>query len=543
MDLQKTDFETAYPLLSKVNSPTDLKALSAKEIKPLCEEIRTYLIEQISENGGHLASNLGVVELTLAIHRVFQSPKDHIIFDVGHQCYVHKLLTGRRDVFSTIRQSGGISGFPKRAESEHDAFGTGHSSTSLSAALGFAEADLINHSDAYTVCVLGDGAYTGGMIHEALNNCKSGLRLIIILNENEMSISKNNGRFAKSLSKLRASRGYIKTKNFFGRFFRMIPFIGKWIFQRLLRFKKGMKAAVYGSNTFEDLGLFYMGPADGNNEQIVERLLREAKDSGCSCIIHLKTQKGKGYTPAEQTPDRFHGMAPSAVESSEGITFSGAMGTHLSQMADADGQICAITAAMADGTGLDCFGKAHPRRFFDVGIAEEHAVTFAAGLAASGFKPAVAIYSTFLQRAYDNLIHDVSLQGLPVVFFVDRAGLNAGDGPTHAGVFDVAFLSQVPHLRICAFIPPLRFRLCGNVWMKRLLPALRRPSVIRTGKRTSRSCAAFMPIPHWSPTISARMKVWQTIPALSSSPTGGSFRRRSLRKKCLPKPVFRPVFC
>ncbi|MBE6530223.1 MAG: 1-deoxy-D-xylulose-5-phosphate synthase [Ruminococcaceae bacterium] len=448
MDLQKPDFETTYPLLSKVNSPEDLKALPAKEIKPLCEEIRSYLIEQISENGGHLASNLGVVELTLAIHRVFNSPKDHIIFDVGHQCYVHKLLTGRRDVFSTIRQSGGISGFPKRSESEHDAFGTGHSSTSLSAALGFAEADLLQHSDAYTVCVLGDGAYTGGMIHEALNNCKSGLRLIIILNENEMSISKNNGKFAKSLSKLRASRGYIKTKNFFGRFFRMIPLIGKWIFKRLLHFKRGMKAAVFGSNIFEDLGLFYMGPADGNREEVVERLLREAKDCRSSCIIHLKTQKGKGYSPAEKTPDRFHGMSPATAGDKTGVSFSEAMGIRLSEMADTDLQICAITAAMADGTGLEHFHKSHPRRFYDVGIAEEHAVTFAAGLAANGMKPAVAVYSTFLQRAYDNLIHDVSLQNLPVVLFVDRAGLNPGDGPTHAGVFDVAFLSQVPNLRI-----------------------------------------------------------------------------------------------
>lgn len=448
MEPQKNVFETAYPLLSKVNSPADLKALPAKEINPLCKEIRTYLIEQISENGGHLASNLGVVELTLAIHRVFNSPKDHIIFDVGHQCYVHKLLTGRRDAFPTIRQSGGISGFPKRSESEHDAFGTGHSSTSLSAALGFAEADQINHSDAYTVCVLGDGAYTGGMIHEALNNCKRDLRLIIILNENEMSISKNTGRFANSLSKLRASHGYIKTKNFIGRFFRLIPFIGKWIFKRLMRFKRSMKDAVYGSNVFEDLGLFYMGPADGNREEIVERLLREAKDCKSSCIIHLKTQKGKGYSPAEKTPDRFHGMSPAAKETREGITFSEAMGARLSEMADVDMKICAITAAMADGTGLEQFRKAHRRRFYDVGIAEEHAVTFAAGLAANGLKPAVAVYSTFLQRAYDNLIHDVSLQNLPVVLFVDRAGLNPGDGPTHAGVFDVAFLSQIPDMRV-----------------------------------------------------------------------------------------------
>lgn len=448
MEKENKPLEEQYPLLWKINSPADLKALPPEKIGPLSEEIRSYLIEQISENGGHLASNLGVVELTLAIHRVFSAPKDHIIFDVGHQCYVHKLITGRRDAFSTVRQNGGISGFPKRSESDFDAFGTGHSSTSLSAALGFAEADLLNHSDAYTVCVLGDGAYTGGMIHEALNNCKKGLRLIIVLNENEMSISKNNGRLAKNLSKLRASHGYIKTKNVIGRFFRIIPFIGKWIFKRLVHFKQDIKTAVYGGNVFEDLDLIYMGPADGNRESTVEQLLEDAKDCASSCIIHLKTQKGKGYTPAEKTPDQFHGMAPANSQSSTGVTFSRAMGEYLCKLADTNPKICAITAAMATGTGLDTFQKGHPRRFFDVGIAEEHAVTFAAGLAANGMQPAVAIYSTFLQRAYDNIIHDVALQNLPVVFFVDRAGLNAGDGPTHAGVFDVAFLLQIPGMRI-----------------------------------------------------------------------------------------------
>lgn len=445
-------FETAYPKLSGINSPEDLKALPASDMEPLAKEIRDCLIERVSENGGHLASNLGVVELTLAIHRVFSAPKDHIIFDVGHQCYVHKLLTGRRDRFSTIRKEGGLSGFPKRCESEYDAFGTGHSSTSLSAALGFAEADHLNHSDAYTVCVLGDGAYTGGMIHEALNNCRKDLRLVIILNENEMSISKNIGRFAKSLSRLRASRGYIKTKNAIGRFFRMIPLIGRRIFNRLLHIKKGLKSAVYGSNIFEDLGLFYLGPADGNREDAVEKLLQEAKDSKQSCIVHLKTQKGKGYTPAEKTPDRFHGMAPADAQHPDTPTFSEAMGKRLCEMAETDHDLCAITAAMASGTGLEPFRSAYPKRFFDVGIAEAHAVTFAAGLAAEGKHPAVAIYSTFLQRAYDSIIHDVALQRLPVVLFVDRAGLNPGDGPTHAGVFDVSFLSEVPGFRI--YTPP-----------------------------------------------------------------------------------------
>ena len=440
--------EKSYSMLEKINSPEDLKAIPEKDLDKLAEEIRSFLIERVSENGGHLASNLGVVELTIALHRVFSTPKDHIIFDVGHQSYVHKILTGRREAFDTLRRAGGLSGFPKREESEHDAFGTGHASTSLSAALGFAEADKLSGSDAYTVCVLGDGAYTGGMIHEALNNCKKRLRLIIILNENEMSINKNIGRFAKSLSHLRATHGYIHAKNFFGRLIRVIPGIGKWLFNRMLYFKMGIKSALYGSNTFEDLGLFYFGPADGHNEQLVERLLREAKDCKQSCIIHLKTKKGKGYAPAEATPDLFHGVSPSCAEKCPDKTFSVAMGEYLAQMAEKDPKLCAITAAMASGTGLLPFQKAYPQRFFDVGIAEEHAVTFAAGLAAEGYKPAVAIYSTFLQRAYDNIIHDVALQKLPVVFFIDRAGLNSSDGPTHAGVFDVAFLSQIPNLHL-----------------------------------------------------------------------------------------------
>lgn len=442
--------ETEYPILNRINGPEDLKGLTNPELTALAKEIRSFLIHRVTENGGHLASNLGVVELTLAVHRVFSSPRDHIIFDVGHQSYVHKLLTGRRGRFDTLRQSGGISGFPKRSESEYDCFGTGHSSTSLSAALGFAEADRLAGSDAYTVCVLGDGAYTGGMIHEALNNCRKNLRLIIILNENEMSISRNIGRFAKNLARLRASRGYIKTKNAIGRFLRHIPLIGKWLFNRMLRIKMGIKSLVYRSNRFEDLGLFYLGPADGNSEEIVETLLRDAKECRQSCIIHLITKKGKGYAPAENTPDQFHGMSPACAAKGEGKTFSEEMGDTLAEMAKADERICAITAAMASGTGLNRFQKAHPSRFFDVGIAEEHAVTFAAGLAANGYRPAVAVYSTFLQRAYDNVIHDVALQQLPVVFFVDRAGINCADGPTHTGVFDVAFLSEIPGIRIYA---------------------------------------------------------------------------------------------
>ena len=438
-----------YPILQGIESPDDLKKLPASKVDALAKELRSYLLEHVTETGGHLASNLGAVELSLAIHRVFSTPHDHVIFDVGHQSYVHKILTGRRDRFTELRQSGGMSGFPKRTESEHDCFGTGHSSTSLSAALGFAESDRISGSDAYTVCVVGDGAYTGGMIHEALNNCRKKLRLIIILNENEMSISKNIGRFAKQLSRLRVSRGYFTTKRTVSGLLSFIPFLGKWLISLIKRVKKGAKDAFYGSNAFENLGLSYFGPADGNDEAEVERLLREAKATRESCVIHLKTKKGKGYADAEAKPDKFHGMPPAcACEKNHEESFSHQMGVRLCKMAQKDEKLCAITAAMADGTGLDHFRGAFPSRFFDVGIAEEHAVTFAAGLAANGYHPAVAIYSTFLQRAYDNIIHDVALQNLPVVFFVDRAGLNSSDGPTHYGVFDVAFLSQIPNLTL-----------------------------------------------------------------------------------------------
>ena len=435
-------------ILCRINSPEDLKQIKVEEIEPLSREIRSFLIERITENGGHLASNLGVVELTLAVHRVFSSPHDHIIFDVGHQSYVHKLITGRREQFDSLRRGGGLSGFPKRTESPHDCFGTGHSSTSLSAALGFAEADRLSGSDAYTVCILGDGAYTGGMIHEALNNSHKNLRLIIVLNENEMSISKNIGRFAKTLSHLRATKGYFRTKNATASFLRHIPLIGKPIFSLLLRLKVAAKAAIYGSNYFEKLGLHYFGPVDGNDEAEVEKLLTEAKKTGQSCVVHLKTKKGKGYAPAEATPDRFHGMAPAEKEVKNQRNFSEEMGETLVELANRDHRICAITAAMTSGTGLSHFRSAHPTRFFDVGIAEEHAVTFAAGLAANGYRPVVAIYSTFLQRSYDNIIHDVALQNLPVIFCVDRAGLNASDGATHHGIFDVAFLSQIPNLTL-----------------------------------------------------------------------------------------------
>ena len=432
--------------LPDIHTPADLRALPAEAIPALCEEIRETLVETVTQNGGHLASNLGAVELSVAMHRVFDCPRDHFIFDVGHQSYVHKLLTGRYESFSTIRKGGGLSGFTKRSESEYDCFGAGHSSTSLSAALGFAQGDRMSGSDAFTLAVIGDGAFTGGMIHEALNNITPGLRLIIILNENEMSISKNIGRFATHMAKLRRKSGYFKTKKGISRFLKRIPLIGNALFCAARDTKKAFKNALYGSNYFEDLGLYYLGPADGNDYEAVEALLTEAKKQGDNVVIHLKTRKGKGYAPAEAEPGRYHGMPPAGTVAKE--NFSHRLGEILIRESAKDDRICAITAAMSEGTGLESFREACPHRFFDVGIAEEHALTFAAGLAANGYKPVTAIYSSFLQRSYDQIIHDVALQNLPVLTCIDRAGLNAGDGPTHHGIFDVSFLSAIPQVKI-----------------------------------------------------------------------------------------------
>ena len=435
--------------LKNIKSPEDFKAIPESELAPLSDEIREELLRVVSNNGGHLASNLGVVELTMAIHRVFNTPSDHIIFDVGHQSYVHKMLTGRYSQIDTIRQPGGLSGFPKRGESEHDCFGTGHSSTSLSAALGFAVSDKLSGSDAYTVVVVGDGAYTGGMIHEALNNCRKDLRLIIVLNENEMSISRNIGRFATNLSKLRASSGYFKTKKVTGGFLKKIPLIGTLLFKCVKGIKMFFKNAFYGSNYFENMGLTYLGPIDGNDYEAVEKMLKQAKLLDESVIVHIKTQKGKGYLPAEKAPSDFHSMQPKFSGSAKiEESFSCTMGRVLTELGKNDKKICAITAAMSEGTGLEQWKSEYPDRFFDVGIAEEHALTFAAGLAANGMKPCAAIYSTFLQRGYDNIIHDIALQKLPVVMAIDRAGLNLKDGATHHGIFDVSFLSHIPNVKI-----------------------------------------------------------------------------------------------
>ena len=435
-----------YKILDKVNNNGDVKKLDAAEIPQLCDDIREFLVDNVTKTGGHLASNLGVVELTVALHRVFDLPSDRIIFDVGHQSYVHKILSDRKDRFHTLRQGGGISGFEKLGESEFDSFGTGHASTSVSAALGYAEADRILCRDNYTVAVLGDGAFTGGMIHEALNNCDKDLRLIIVLNENEMSISRNTGTLAKQIAKTRSSKRYFKFKRGTSNFLSHVPLIGKPILRAMRKVKTLAKHALYGASYFEGLGLKYLGPIDGNDYASVEHLLEEAKLQQTSVILHIRTKKGKGYAPAEENPSKYH-----SVGTVYDNNFSEHFGNTLCRLAESDDKICAITAAMEDGVGLSEFSKKFPSRFFDVGIAEEHAITFAAGLAAAGMKPYAAIYSTFLQRSYDSIIHDVALQKLPVRMIVDRASLASGDGPTHHGIFDVSFLSSIPN--ICLFAP------------------------------------------------------------------------------------------
>lgn len=432
-------------LLEKINSPSDLKALPDEKIDSLCREIREFLIKLADDRGGHLASNLGVVELSVALHRIFDSPADHIIFDVGHQSYVHKLLTGRREGFVTLGIPGGLSGFTKMSESPHDAFGAGHSSTSISAALGYAEAERLRESEAYTVAVVGDGAYTGGMIHEALNNADPDLKLIIVLNENGMSISATKGSFARYLTGVRTSRRYICWKRGTKSFLSHIPLMGKLLKRALTFIKQKIKNMFFSSNYFEDLGLYYIGPIDGNNYKKVEKALSKAKNLEKCVIVHLKTQKGKGYLPAEKEPEWYHSVSDQNKDN-----FHSVLVEELIRTAELDKDVIAVTPAMGHGCGFDKFGEKFPDRYFDVGIAEGHAITFSAGLAASGMKPFVAVYSTFLQRAYDSVLHDAALQSLPIRLMVDRAGLALRDGATHHGIFDVAFLSHLPRVTLIA---------------------------------------------------------------------------------------------
>ena len=435
-----------YKILDKINSPEALRAVNSADIPQLSSEIRHFLIDKVGSRGGHLASNLGVVELTLAMHRVFDSPRDHFIFDVGHQAYVHKIITGRGGRFDELRTPGGLSGFTSPTESVHDAFGAGHSSTSVSAGLGFARADRLSGSDAYTVCVIGDGSFTGGMAHEALNNVDPELRLVVILNENGMSISMNKGAFASYLARVRISKGYVSFKEGTRSLLSRLP-LGRQIAKALSFIKSKIKRTIYPLNYFEELGFYYIGTVDGNDYKAVEHALAEAKRLGKAVVVHVKTQKGKGYNPAENAPDEFHSIAKSDANKASD-SYHSVFSDSLIKLAEGDGRICAVSAAMGIGTGLSEFGKVFPSRYFDVGIAEGHALTFSAGLAKAGYKPYTAIYSTFLQRGYDSIVHDIALQGLPVRMLVDRAGLAAADGATHHGIFDVAFLSHIPNVEI-----------------------------------------------------------------------------------------------
>lgn len=437
--------------LSELSLPEDLKNLSLIQCRYLCSEIRNLLITTISRTGGHLSSNLGVVELTMSIHRNFNSPEDKIIWDVGHQAYVHKILTGRADRFSTIRQEGGISGFPKPSESEHDTFIAGHSSNSISVACGFAEAMRLQGKDNYTVAVIGDGAMSGGMVYEAMNNCcrNTDSNMIVILNDNNMSISKSVGSLEKYLTTLRNSEEYIDTKRKVERKLTRIPVVGNKAAKGMKYVKDAIKSTILERNLFEDMGFIYLGPINGHSLKELEQAMRLAKSFHRPVFIHVKTVKGKGYLPAEKNPGEYHGISRFDAESgnpeiSAGDSYSTVFGKELLKLAEMDERICAVTAAMKYGTGLQYFGKKLPNRFYDVGIAEQHAVTFGGGLAAMGQIPVFAVYSTFLQRAYDQLIHDVAIGGLHLVLGIDRAGVVGEDGETHQGMFDVPMLTSIP---------------------------------------------------------------------------------------------------
>ena len=443
-------------ILDTICSPQDVKELPFEQLDVLCTQIRERLIQTTAKTGGHLASNLGTVELTVALHRVFDCPDDQIVWDVGHQCYTHKLLTGRREQFSTLRQEGGLSGFPKRKESEYDSFIAGHSSTSISVASGLARAKKLQNDQHHVIAVIGDGAFTSGLAFEGANNAaRFGDNLIVILNDNKMSISKNVGSFSKYLSKIRARPAYFRTKDRVESICNHLPLIGKPLNQLLVWLKTTMKTVVYGSNWFEDMGFCYLGPIDGHNMETLCDVLQRAKNLHRPVFLHIETQKGKGYSYAEENPGEYHGTSGFDIDtgksfSSASTNFSNEFGLYLTELAKRDERICAITAAMKYGTGLNHFSRAFGQqgRFFDVGIAEPHAVTFAGGLAANGMLPVFAVYSSFLQRCYDQIIHDLSIEQQHVVIGIDRAGIVGSDGETHQGLFDVAMLSSVPGITL-----------------------------------------------------------------------------------------------
>ena len=449
-------------ILDTIEEPGDLRKLDAQELATLAREIRAFLVETVSKTGGHLAPSLGTVELTLALYRVFHFPEDKLVWDVGHQAYTHKLLTGRRKAFSTLRQKGGITGFPNRFESPYDAFGVGHASTAISAALGMAVARDLDAGDApenkrHVIAVLGDGALTGGEAFEGLNNAGDlGRNLIVVLNDNGRSIDKNVGAMSEYLSALRIAPQYNRAKKDVEHLLKSIPRIGGKVYKTASAIKDGVRTALVPGAPFEEMGFRYIGPIDGHNLELLTEVFSQVRQMTGPILVHVHTKKGKGYLPAEEAPEKFHGIgkfdaATGECPKKEGApSYTSVFSDALIELAKTDEDIVAITAAMPSGTGLKAFGKAYPERFFDVGIAEEHAVTFAAGLAAAGKKPVVALYSTFAQRAYDQILYDVCLQKLPVVFALDRAGLVGQDGPTHHGVFDYSYLRHLPGMTVMA---------------------------------------------------------------------------------------------
>ena len=444
-------------ILDKINGPDDVKKLNETELRELAEEIRAFLIEKISHTGGHLASNLGVVELTIALYLAFDLPKDKIIWDVGHQSYTHKILSGRKDNFDGLRQYGGLSGFPKRKESPFDAFDTGHSSTSISAGLGMAQGRDVLGEDYSIVSVIGDGALTGGMAYEALNNAaRLKKNFIIVLNDNKMSISENVGGISRYLSNLRADEGYNLLKKNVAGTLAKVPMIGNDLVDTLLRTKNSIKQFLIPGMLFENMGVTYLGPVDGHDVKGLAKIFREAKKINHAVLIHVMTKKGKGYKPAERNPSGFHGVEPFDIETGKPLgqklypSYTDVFSKEICKIAETNEKLVTVTAAMPDGTGLKRFSRLYPQRFFDVGIAEEHAVTSAAGMAAAGLKPVVVVYSSFLQRAYDQIVHDVCIQNLPVLFCVDRAGLVGSDGETHQGIFDLTYLSSIPNMSVMA---------------------------------------------------------------------------------------------
>ena len=457
-------------LLDNIDQPSDLKNLDKEQVNKLCAEIRQFLLRNISRTGGHLASNLGAVELTVALHRVMTTPMDKIVFDVGHQCYTHKLLTGRRSGFAKLRQLDGISGFPNPNESEHDAFIAGHGNTALSLSIGMAWAKKIRHEPGWVVAVIGDGAFTGGMVYEGMNNIGSLDNLLVILNDNKMSISHNVGALARYLTHLRTTTAYFDAKDNVRSFLDSVPVVGTPLKKALTEGKTLLRRAMYHSTMFEDMGFQYIGPVDGHNEEELERTLRTISQRPGPHFLHVVTKKGKGYQPAEMNPGNYHGVSafdPDGMPDPEVApkeSFSTTFGQALAREAAQNSRICAITAAMKYGTGLQFFSHSAPERFFDVGMAEQHAVTFAAGLASQGMLPVVCIYSTFLQRSYDQIIHDVNLLRENVVFAIDRAGFVPADGETHQGIYDPAFLSQ---LGMPLYAPSNYQEL--NYWLQQLL--------------------------------------------------------------------------